>query len=129
MRLATFVAVTHQPGEFENAQRELEDLFKPDRFGKDGEWKKLDRLCLEKDTGEYVLPTAIGRAVSYLSLGTHTRFASSGKRDKRQMLVALCNLSATSLPGRRTRKLAHLVTILVRYLLAVQSVGMVRNGV
>jgi len=36
-----------------NAQRDLEDLFKPDRFGKDGEWKKLDRLCLEKDTGEY----------------------------------------------------------------------------
>lgn len=40
-----------------NVQQELEDLFKPGRFGKDGEWKKLDRLCLEKDTGEYVLPT------------------------------------------------------------------------
>jgi len=38
-----------------NAQRDLEDLFKPDRFGKDGEWKKLGGLCLEKDTGEYVL--------------------------------------------------------------------------
>ncbi|KAF9651810.1 hypothetical protein BDM02DRAFT_3110284 [Thelephora ganbajun] len=36
-----------------NVQRDLEDLFKPDRFGKDGEWKKLDGLCLEKDTGEY----------------------------------------------------------------------------
>lgn len=42
-----------------NAQRDLEDLFKPDRFGKDGEWKKLDKFCLEKDTGEYVLPTAV----------------------------------------------------------------------
>lgn len=36
-----------------NLQRDLKDLFKPDRFGTDGEWKKLDRLCLEKDTGEY----------------------------------------------------------------------------
>ena len=42
-----------------NAQRDLEDLFKPDRFGKDGEWKKLDKLCLEKDMGEYVLPTTV----------------------------------------------------------------------
>ena len=38
-----------------NAQRDLEDLFKPERFGKDGEWKKLGGQCLEKDTGEYVL--------------------------------------------------------------------------
>jgi len=36
-----------------NAQQDLEDLFKPTRFGKDGEWKKLDQLCLEKDTGGY----------------------------------------------------------------------------
>ena len=40
-----------------NAQQELEDLFKPERFGKDGEWKKLEKLCLEKETGGYVLPT------------------------------------------------------------------------
>lgn len=43
--------------ELKNAQQDLEDLFKPERFGKNGEWKKLDKLCLEKDTGEYVLPT------------------------------------------------------------------------
>jgi len=42
--------------QLKNAQRDLEDLFKPNRFGKDGEWKKLDGLCLERDTGEYVLP-------------------------------------------------------------------------
>lgn len=42
---------------FRNAQQDLEDLFKPTRFGKDGEWKKLDQLCLEKDTGGYVSPT------------------------------------------------------------------------
>jgi protein kinase C substrate 80K-H len=42
---------------FNNARQDLEDLFKPERFGKEGEWKKLDKLCLEKDTGEYVLHT------------------------------------------------------------------------
>jgi len=36
-----------------NAQQDSEDLFKPERFGKDGEWKKLDKLCLEKNAGEY----------------------------------------------------------------------------
>ncbi|KAF9268338.1 hypothetical protein L218DRAFT_954698 [Marasmius fiardii PR-910] len=36
-----------------NAEDDLEDLFSVDGFGKDGEWKKLDGLCLEKDTGEY----------------------------------------------------------------------------
>jgi len=46
-------ALREAEDKFKNAQRDLEDLFKPDRFGKDGEWKKLDRLCLEKDTGEY----------------------------------------------------------------------------
>lgn len=38
---------------FDSAQRDLGDLFNPERFGKAGEWKKLERLCLEKDTGEY----------------------------------------------------------------------------
>jgi len=42
-----------------DAQRDLKDLFKPDRFGKDGQWKKLDKSCLEKDTGEYVLPIVV----------------------------------------------------------------------
>jgi len=36
-----------------STQQDLEDLFKPDKFGSDGVWKKLDKLCLEKDTGEY----------------------------------------------------------------------------
>ncbi|KAG1753222.1 glucosidase II beta subunit-like-domain-containing protein [Suillus lakei] len=29
------------------------DLFDPDGFGSEGEWKKLDGMCLSKDTGEY----------------------------------------------------------------------------
>ena len=53
-------ALREAEDKLKNAQRDLGDLFKPDRFGKDGEWKKLDGLCLEKDTGEYVL-SAISR--------------------------------------------------------------------
>lgn len=40
--------------EKENAQRDLTRLFDPEWYGKDGEWKKLDKLCIEKDTGECV---------------------------------------------------------------------------
>lgn len=54
-----------------NAQRDLEDLFKRERFGKDGEWKKLDGLCLEKDTGEYVQP-AIFLIHGFLSFPRYT---------------------------------------------------------
>jgi len=50
-------ALREAEDKFESADRDLEDLFKPDKFGKDGEWKKLDGLCLEKDTGECVLST------------------------------------------------------------------------
>ena len=53
----TEAALREAEDKFESAQRDLEELFRPDGFGKDGEWKKLDGLCLEKDTGECVLPT------------------------------------------------------------------------
>ncbi|KAL0058582.1 hypothetical protein AAF712_010460 [Marasmius tenuissimus] len=35
-----------------DAEDDLDELFSIDGFGADGEWKKLDGLCLEKDTGE-----------------------------------------------------------------------------
>lgn len=35
------------------ANEDLLDLFDPDGFGSEGEWKKLDGMCLSKDTGEY----------------------------------------------------------------------------
>ena len=111
-----------------NARGDLEDLFKPERFGKDGEWKKLDRLCLEKDTGEYVLRITLRGMVSYPPLGTRTRFASLGKRNKGQMSAVLFSPSVTSLPGRRMRRLVHQVTIPVRYLLVAPSAGMVHSG-
>lgn len=44
--------------ELQTAREDLSDLFDPTGFGAAGEWKKLDGLCLEKDTGECV-PSAI----------------------------------------------------------------------
>lgn len=35
-----------------NDEDELAQLFDPDGFGAEGEWKKLQGLCLSKDTGE-----------------------------------------------------------------------------
>ena len=54
-----------------NTEQELGDLFKPDRFGSDGVWKKVDRLCLEKDTGEYVLLTSFDTGCSPLPRYTY----------------------------------------------------------
>lgn len=39
--------------ELQTAHEDLSDLFNPEGFGTEGEWKKLDGLCLEKDLGEY----------------------------------------------------------------------------
>lgn len=38
--------------EIEQTHTDLERLFSPEWFGHEGEWKKLDGLCLSKDTGE-----------------------------------------------------------------------------
>ena len=38
--------------DMEKAEKDAQDLFDVTRYGKDGEWKKLDGTCLEKDTGE-----------------------------------------------------------------------------
>ena len=40
--------------ELETAKFDLDALFDVTGFGPQGEWKKLDGLCLEKDTGEFV---------------------------------------------------------------------------
>lgn len=40
--------------EEQTARDDFADLFDTSGFGPEGEWKKLDRLCLEKDTGEFV---------------------------------------------------------------------------
>ncbi|GJE84796.1 Glucosidase 2 subunit beta [Phanerochaete sordida] len=36
-----------------NAEQELSRLFDPKWFGREGEWKKLQGTCLEKNTGDY----------------------------------------------------------------------------
>ena len=38
----------------EDKERDLARLFDPEWFGAQGEWKKLDRTCLEKEVGECV---------------------------------------------------------------------------
>ena len=37
--------------DMEQVRKELNDLFDPTRYGAQGEWKKLQNLCLKKDTG------------------------------------------------------------------------------
>ncbi|THH27716.1 hypothetical protein EUX98_g6470 [Antrodiella citrinella] len=39
--------------EIGNARTDLERLFSPEWYGREGEWKKLDNLCISKDTGDY----------------------------------------------------------------------------
>lgn len=36
-------------------QEELAELFDPEGFGTEGEWKKLDKFCLEKHDRECVV--------------------------------------------------------------------------
>ncbi len=38
--------------EKEKAEKDLRHIFDPEWFGREGEWKKLDGTCIEKDTGE-----------------------------------------------------------------------------
>jgi hypothetical protein len=76
----------------ENADSSALEIFNVHGFGADGEWKKLDGTCLEKDDGEYVRyfffsPSSIS---SYLtSIAIHMKFASSVKLNKSQIMVEL----------------------------------------
>jgi protein kinase C substrate 80K-H len=36
-----------------DAERDLQELFSPSKFGASGAWKKLAGQCFEKDAGEY----------------------------------------------------------------------------
>ncbi|KIY63469.1 hypothetical protein CYLTODRAFT_403178 [Cylindrobasidium torrendii FP15055 ss-10] len=37
----------------QTAEKDLSELFNPEVYGAQGEWKKLDQVCLEKDLGDY----------------------------------------------------------------------------
>ncbi|KAJ3476466.1 hypothetical protein NLI96_g11139 [Meripilus lineatus] len=67
--------------EKEKAEKDLQRLFDPEWFGREGQWKKLENTCLEKDTGEYTYEVCLfdearqkpNKGGSTFSLG---RFAS-----------------------------------------------------
>jgi protein kinase C substrate 80K-H len=40
--------------ELDNAQKDATEIFDVKKFGRDGEWKKLQNTCMEKEAGEYV---------------------------------------------------------------------------
>lgn len=53
----------------------LEKVFDPQWFGSEGEWKKLENMCLAKDTGEYVYEVCLFGAATQRSSkggGTHS---------------------------------------------------------
>lgn len=60
-----------------NIERKLSDeeqaitkIFNPNWFGKDGAWKKLEGLCLSKDTGEYTYEVCLfGQAMQKANKG------------------------------------------------------------
>ncbi|KAI0786480.1 glucosidase II beta subunit-like-domain-containing protein [Abortiporus biennis] len=66
--------------EREKAEQSLSRLFEPTWFGTQGEWKKLEGTCLEKDTGEYTYEVCLfdearqkpNRGGSTFSLGRFT---------------------------------------------------------
>jgi hypothetical protein len=40
--------------DLDNAQKDATEIFDVKKFGRDGEWKKLQNTCMEKEAGEYV---------------------------------------------------------------------------
>ncbi|KAF8528686.1 glucosidase II beta subunit-like-domain-containing protein [Gautieria morchelliformis] len=56
-------------------QDELAELFDPQGFGIQGEWKKLQGLCLSKDTGEYTYEVCLFGAATQKS-GAHHNLGS-----------------------------------------------------
>ncbi|KZS97681.1 hypothetical protein SISNIDRAFT_449236 [Sistotremastrum niveocremeum HHB9708] len=57
----------------EDTEQELGRLFSAEGFGKSGEWKKLQDVCLEKDTGEYIYEVCLfGSAKQKAKTGSHS---------------------------------------------------------
>jgi hypothetical protein len=82
-------------------------------FGKNGEWKKLEGTCLEKDTGEYVSSSCLvffhrlSFVVSFLLklyadeprafIGIPTKYVYSTRRDRSPTRAEQLTVSGTSL--------------------------------
>ncbi|KAG8679834.1 hypothetical protein FRC09_018680, partial [Ceratobasidium sp. 395] len=71
--------------ELKENREALEKLEKEGHFGKDGEWKKLDGNCLEKDTGEYTYSICLFGSATQKSNRDHSSHSLgrfSGWNDK-----------------------------------------------
>ena len=70
---------------------DLNRLFDPAWFGKEGEFKKLDGTCIEKDTGEYARPSVPCHSRCSRSPGwadTPTKSVCSAKRSRNRTPAA-----------------------------------------
>ena len=78
----------------EKTDSDVLEIFNVNGFGAEGEWKKLDGTCLEKDTGECVSFFDLSPIPSYLgSVATHMKYASSRKPNKSQIMAELRSAS------------------------------------
>ena len=76
--------------ERDEAERQVTRLFDPEWYGTDGAWKKLDELCLEKDTGEYVeIGNILSVELTKSYVDTHMKYACLAKRDRNLIRVGL----------------------------------------
>jgi protein kinase C substrate 80K-H len=73
--------------EKETAEADLDDLFSIDGFGAEGEWKKLDGTCLEKDTGECVYCCFPDSLSDFSMTDTPMKSVSSTRQDRNQIRV------------------------------------------
>lgn len=58
--------------DLKETQESLNKLEGGGHFGKDGEWKKLDGTCLEKDTGEYTYSVCLFGSATQKSNKDHS---------------------------------------------------------
>ena len=82
--------------ELQTTREDLSDLFDPKGFGAKGEWKKLDGLCLEVDTGECVsFATCQSTGMSHLAsiIDTRMKCVSSTRRSKNPTRVVPLSVS------------------------------------
>ena len=77
------------------ARTGLDNLFNPEWFGREGEWKKLKDVCLSKDTGEYVTARSCATDLTPLS-DTRTKSACLALRSRRVTMGEAINWGDSS---------------------------------
>ena len=138
--------------EKQKSDESIERLFDPEWYGSQGEWKKLDHTCIEKEVGECVISRS-GHVVWFLTLwflATSTKSAysmrlarsrSKGARPSawgtlysadvcaRPKFTHALSLLVASLAGMTLRRRARRNTTARCTTRAVLSAGTARNGV